>query len=201
MFKWSEYKDGDVLYEAFLPEHERESDHWLLRASSRGHVLAERCLSLTWRPKFGPDWGDVAALESMTDKLVSELSISAVPDGIGDYVPEAIGGWPAEPVIHAMLYALVEQYAQAEASLGLGDEQSATYLGLPVRASARGLYPFAVTPARNGRMRRLIALDEVLKRRQDVRPLKEALLSAVLDGNIPRLRTLLQAAGIDFESD
>lgn len=201
MIKWGEFHEGDVLYEAFLPEHEQEPCEWLVRASCRGHILGERHLSLTWPPKFGPDVDDVAAVEAMAGTLITELANAPVPDGAGAYVPATIDLPPTEPILHAMLYAVIEQYAQAEASIGLSEEQSAAYLGLPVRAAARGLFPFAVTSARDDRMHRLIALDHVLKNHANLRAVKSELLSAVLDSDISRLRALLKAAGVDPTSD
>lgn len=201
MIKWSEFREGDVLYEAFLPEHERETCGWLIRASCRGHVLAERRETLTWPPRFGPDMGDVAVLEAITDGLVTELATAQVPDGEGPYVPPASELGPVDPYVHAVLYALVEEYAQSEAAFGLTEEQSTAYLSLPVRASARGLYPLAVTPERDHRMRRLIALERVLSSRSDLQPHKDTLLEAVLAYDIPRLRTVLKDLGVEIGSE
>lgn len=201
MIKWSEFREGDVLYEAFLPEHERETSGWLLRASCRGHVLAERRETLTWPPRFGPDMGDVAVLEAITEGLVTELASAQVPEGEGPYVAPASELGPFDPYVHAVLYALVEEYARSEATFALTEEQSTAYLSLPVRANARGLYPMAVTPERDHRMRRLIALERVLSSRADLQPHKDTLLQAVLACDLPRLRMVLQDLGVDFGSD
>lgn len=200
MIKWSEFREGDVLYEAFLPEHQRETCGWLIRASCRGHILAERRETLTWPPRFGPDVGDVAVLEAITDALVKELATAQVPDGEGPYVPPASKLRPVDPYMHAVLYALVEEYAKAEAAFGLTEEQSTAYLSLPVCAHARGIYPLAVTPERDHRMRRLIALDRVLGGRADLQAHKHTLLEAVLAYDIPRLRAVLQELGVDIGS-
>lgn len=201
MIKWAEFIDGNFLYEAFLPEHEQEACEWLLRASCRGHILAERRRSLTWPPKFGPDGGDVAALEAMTEVLFAEMSSVAVHEGTGAYVPGTVAVAQAEPFLHAVLCALVEDYSRAEVSLGLDGQQSTAYLDLPICASASGLYPFAVTPKRDDRMRRMIALDRALKARAELQAIKGELLSSVLEANIPRLRALVGAAGVDIEGD
>jgi hypothetical protein len=141
MIKWNEFEENEVLYEAFLPEHEKEACGWLVRASRRGHVLAERRLTLTWPPRFGPDVGDVAALEAMVDTLVNELKDTPAPVGNGSYMPTPSQISEAEPILHAMLHALVQQYSEAERFIGLTEAQTAGYLGLPVVASAEGLYP------------------------------------------------------------
>ncbi len=200
MIKWSEFREGEVLYEAFLPEHEEEPCDWLIRASSRGHILGERRHPLTWPPKFGPDAGDVAAVEAITEVMITEVAAADVPDGEGTYVPSTVDLSPSEPILHAMLYALVEQYAQAEGSLGLSEEQSASYLGLPICAGARGLYPFAVTRNRDDRMNRLIALDHALKSRTELQSIRVELLTAVLDYDMVLLRNLLGAAGVEIAS-
>ena len=71
----------------------------------------------------------------------------------------------------------------------------------PVVANVRGLYPFAVTRARDGKMNRMIALAAVLGARPDKQACTGDLVDAVLAEDIPRLRRLLVAAGIDFSSD
>ena len=196
MIKWSECHEGDVLYEVFLPEHEKEPCQWLVRASSRGHILAERRQSLTWPPRFGPDMGDVAVLEAAIEVLVNELATSVVPDGEGNYAPARLDIPPADPFVHAVQYTLIEEYAEAEASIGLTEEQSAAFLNLPVSAGAAGLYTLAVTPERDHRMRRVIALDRLMKSRPAIHALKDDLLGAVLADDSPRLRSLLEDAGI-----
>jgi hypothetical protein len=99
------------------------------------------------------------------------------------------------------LYALVEQYAESADSVGLSAAQSAAYLELSVGARVRGLFPAAVTPERDARMRRLIALDHALRNRPEVLPIKNHLMNAVLASDIPRIRELLRSVGLDPGSD
>lgn len=106
--------------------------------------------------------------------------------------PVASDFGPVDPYRRALLYALVEEYAKAEAALGFTEEPSAAYLSLPVCANARGPYPLAVAPERDPRMRRLIALERVLSGRSGLQPHKDKLLDAVLAYDIPRLRTILR---------
>ena len=201
MIKWSESNDGDVLYEAFLPEHEEEPCHWLIRASCRGHILAERTESLTWPPRFGPDVDDVAVLRGLTDTLAKDLTPYAMPDGEGNYAPAPVEVPQPEPILHALQYALIQEYVEAEVSIGLTDAQSAAYLNFPVVAGASGLYPMAVTPQRDHRMRGIVALDRLLKDRPDAHAFKSDLLSAVLADDIARVRVLLEGAGIVKDGD
>lgn len=198
MIKWSEFEEGGVLYEAFLREHEKEPCGWLVRASCRGHVLAERRLSLTWPPRFGPDVGDVAALKATAEMLINQQQDKALPVGKGTYAPVPSQMSAPEPILHAMLYSLVQQYAEAERFLGLTETQTAEYLGLPVIASAEGLYPFAMTRTRDGKMNRIVALARVLKAKPEIHLHKETLLGAVLADDIPQLRSMLAAAGVEI---
>lgn len=197
MIKWSEFYEGGVLYEAFLPEHERESCAWLLRASCRGHILKEVSLGLTWPPRFGPDTGDVGAIEAVAEKLIAELANPEVPPGVGSYLPSNEQTLQVDPLIHAMHHALIEEFSESEASIGLSPEQSAKYLELPVCASARGLFPVAVTSERDSRMRRLIALVHLMNNRHEVQPIRSDLMSALLAQDLPQLRRLLGVAGVD----
>lgn len=197
MIKWAELRDGDVLYEVFLPEHESEACDSLLRASSRGHILGERRLSLTWPPRFGPDVDDMAATERMAEKLAVELDSTPRPEGEGTYRAGPIDLPPVEPILLAFSYALVEQFVQAEASLGLSEAQTAAYLHLPVTAGASGLYPYAVTAERDARMRKLIALDVMLKRHPALQTVQADVLNAVLTSDQSTLLELLAKAGLD----
>ena len=201
LIKWSEFREGDVLYEAFHPEHEQEGCAWLLRASCRGHILSEQHLRMTWPPRFGPDAGDVAAVEALAEKMVETLSTIEIPQGEGAYVPSTSTLPPAEPHVHAVLYALVDQYAQSADSIGLNAEESAAYLELSGRPCAKGLFPAAVTPERDSRMRRLIALDHALRNQPEVLPIRRDLMNAVLASDIPGIRELLRSVGLEPGSD
>lgn len=198
MIKWSEFREGDVLYEALLPEHEREGCEWLVRASCRGHILAERHETLTWRPRFGPDAGDVAVLEAIAAGLARQLQTIEVPHGDGPYVPLALPHAPPGPLLQAVRYALVAECARAEAALGITKEQMAAYLSLPIVAHVGGLYPFAVTPDRDLRMRRLIVLEALIER-DGLQAHRETLLAPVLAFDIQRLRAVLLELGPDIE--
>jgi hypothetical protein len=196
MIKWVDCLEGEILYEFFLPEHEAERCEWLVRVSARGHILDERRGRLTWRPKFGPDCGDVAVVEAATDEMARAAVATPLPDSPGTYVPQEVSLPPTNPMTHAVLYALVEEYSEAERALGLTPEQTANYLQLPVIASAAGLHPFAVTPQRDNRMRRAIALMHILKNHPETAPKRGALLDAVLAEDITTLKNILADLGL-----
>lgn len=202
MIKWNDCQEGAVLYEVFLPEHERELCVWLVRASARGHVLAERRGALTWTPRFGPDMGDVAAIEVVTEKLIHELADCNLPATQGDYQPQAVRLPPSEPMTHALLFRLIEDYVDAQRELGVSGHQTAQYLALPVDDVA-GLHPYAVTVERDRRMRRLIALRDAMQRHPAMNDQREALVAAVLAEDMPALTSLLAAflPGLHIEDE
>lgn len=198
MIKWGEFKDGDAVFEAFLPEHNAESDAWLLRSSRHGHILEERRVRLTWPPRFGPDSGDVAQIEAELDASmarVAQLQPSAMP---GTYVPGPCNEAPTEPHVLAVLANLLTEYVEAEKALGLTHDQSRAYLSLPDGASAGDLYPIAITPDRDGRIHRLIGLARVVARDSRVLPRKPELLAAVLAGDVQAIRSVLAAQGVQL---
>lgn len=154
MIKWAEFRQDDVLYEAFLPEHEREIQEWLLRASSRGHVLEERRRTLSYEPRFGPDSGDVAALEAELDKAIARVATLDAPSTDGTYVAKPIEVEEPSPQLHFVLHMAIQDYCNSEGALGISVDQTADFLELPPGMGAAGLFPFAVTPKRFDRMRK-----------------------------------------------
>ena len=170
MIKWGEYQHDGVIYEGFLPEHEGEPQEWLHRVSRNGHILEERRIRLNWRPRFGPDNGDVAALETELDAAMVRVQGHAVPEDAGPYVPQACEISASGPEIHAVFHYLVEEFKQATAALGITIEQSIAFLGLPAGTGPDGLYPFAITPKRDSRMRRVTALAESVERGETIDP-------------------------------
>jgi hypothetical protein len=201
VIKWGEFKDGNAVFEAFLPEHDRESSAWLLRSSRHGHVLEERRVRLTWPPRFGPDSGDVAKIEAELDASMARVAPLQPPATQGGYVPGPCDDVASEPHVLAVLAALLAEYVDAEKALGLTEEQSRTYLGLPHGTRADGLYPMAVTPKRDGQMRRMIALARVVERDSRMFPRKSDLLAAVLADDISCVRGIVSAQGVEREED
>ncbi len=196
MIKWSEFAEGDSLFEAFLPEHDRESSSWLLRWSRNGHIVEERRVGLTWPPRFGPDAGDVAQIEAVLDNLITGLSAQPPLETPGDYVPTPISPLTSEPHVLAALAVCVAEYIDAERILGLNEEETRRYLALPDRAKADGLYPMAVTPERDHRMRRLITLARLLEQDARAAPRRTELIAAVLADDVPTIVRIRVESGI-----
>ena len=197
MLKYGHFEEADTVYEAFLPESDRESGGWLIRASRRGHVVAERNVQIEWRPLFGPDVGDVAALEAGLDRLIRDIKDTPFPEGRGDYVPGDVQIEPPEPALHVSLHAILQDFQDAAAKLGLTAEAIGTFLGLPENTSIEDLYPIAVTKARYGRMQRIVALCALSERHASIGARRAALIEAVLKGDDMQLNQELAATGFE----
>lgn len=199
MIKWSEFRDGEFLFEAFLPEHERQSKSWLLRTSRRGHVIDEERISLVWPPRFGPDLGDVALLESTLDVVIDRVKTLSPPESDGAYQAGAIEAVDPNPYVHAVLHGLLVEYVEAEASLKLSPEQTAAYLELDLGLGADGLFPMAITPRRDARMRKLTALAHLAASDERVKPRTSDLVAALIQDDVPAIRLVLEQAGVNLE--
>ena len=196
MLKYGHFEEADTVYEAFLPESDKESSHWLIRASRRGHVVAERHVRIGWRPMFGPDVGDVAALEEGLDRLIVEIKDTPFPDSQGDYVPGEVQIEAPNPLMHAALYAMLQDFPEAAAALGLTREVTSTFLALPAHCRVEDLYPVAVTKERYGRMQRVVALGALSEKHAEVRARSATLIDAVLRDDVDRLKQELDATGL-----
>lgn len=196
MIKWSEFVEGDSLFEAYLPEHNCESCSWLLRWSRNGHIVEERRIGLTWPPRFGPDVGDVAQIEAVLDKLITGLAAQPPLKISGDYVPAPFSPLPSEPHVLAALALCVAEYIDAERMLGLNAEETHRYLALPDHATVDGLYPMAVTPERDRRMRRLVTLAKLLEKDTRAAPRRTELIAAALAEDVPAIVRILEDSGI-----
>ncbi|MBS0457908.1 MAG: hypothetical protein JSS44_11320 [Proteobacteria bacterium] len=197
LLKWSECQEEDTLYEAFLPGHDQDGQTWLLRASRNGHILAERHIPMVWRPRFGPDQGDVAHLESELERLIDDLRTEPSPHATdGPYIPGPVEVDPPDPYEHAALHALLEDYTSATVALELTPSAHLSLLDLPTGYSLDGLYPVAITAKRAERMRRLIALQRVLERYPALVASKPALLAAVTTDELTAIKQMLEDAGV-----
>jgi len=200
VIKWGEFRDGDAVFEAFLPEHEGEAQEWLLRASRMGHILKERRIGLTWPPRFGPDQGDVVRAEVELEALMATVAALPVPGMDGAYTPGPCMVADPEPILHASLQALLDDYLEAIASLGVTGDQARNHLGLPEGMAVRGLFPMAITKDRDGRMNRVIALAKMTERDERFQRHSVELLAAILTEDIAAIRYLLAKLGFDVEA-
>lgn len=198
MIKWAECREGDVLFEVFLPEHDRESSGCLLRAICHGQIVQERQIRLTWPPRFGPDMGDVAAIEAELEALSQEIAQHPMPMArTGSYAPGSVESVPQDPVVHALLYSLIEAYVEAESMLSITPEQTVAYLELPTGVTAKGLYPIAVIQRREHRMRRMIAMANLIESEPSVHVRETDLIDAALRNDVAEIRNILGACGIE----
>ena len=196
MLKWRDYEEDGTLFEVFLPEHDRESSSALLRAVCRGHIVAERWVHLTWRPTFGPDEGDVAALDAELDGLIVELASKPAPETGGSYVPGPVQIEPPDPFVHAEAATTLTQFQSAMAALEMDPVQVGAWLALPDGCSVDDLFPVALTPPRAHCMRKAIALQQLVDHRPEVHQRRKALVAALLCDDVAALRDELEAAGI-----
>ena len=71
---------------------------------------------------------------------------------------------------------MVEATWDAQATLGVTDDLVAMYLALPVRAGVAGPFLFAVSPERDDRMHRLVAMARSFQSRPSTVEHKDRLL-------------------------
>jgi hypothetical protein len=199
VIKWGEFRDGGFLFEAFLPEHEGQQLSWVIRTSCRGHVVDERRIQLVWPPRFGPDAGDVARLESVLDVVIESVKRLSLPESEGAYEAGASEAVDPDPYVHAALHGLLDEYVEAEATLQLSPEQSAAYLDLDPGLSAQGLFPMAITPRRDARMRKLAALARLVISDDRVRGRAPELVAALMRDDSPAIRAVFEQAGLHGE--
>jgi len=198
MLKWSEYRESGVLFEAYLPEHAAEPQEWLLRASRDGWILVEQQLRLDWTPRFGPDVGDIAALESALDKLLRELASGALDKSASELVAAPIYEPPApqlrasNPLSDALRYDALQYYCEIAKALVLEPQVCSQFIGLADDRPIEGLLPYAVTEAMAERMGLVVATGVVILRYRD--PKRAVLLaklhSAMEAGNGDDIRQL-----------
>ncbi|MBS0598832.1 MAG: hypothetical protein JSR92_16275 [Proteobacteria bacterium] len=196
MLKWRDYSENGTLFEAFLPECDAEGISALLRAVRRGHVVAEHRVSLTWRPTFGPDGGDVQAMDAALDGMISDLASQEPPESEGTYVPGPVEIDEPDPYRHASLHALLEASKDAMTALEVSPEQVQGLLGLPNGCALDDLYPLAITPRRADGMHKAIALRRLLETHEALRARRMVVLGAMLRGDTVTVRNELEAAGI-----
>lgn len=199
MIKWGEFREAGFLFEAFLPEHEGQQLSWVMRTSCRGHVVDERRIQLVWPPRFGPDAGDVARLESALDAVIERVKGLFLPESEGTYkagAPEAVD---PDPYVYAALHGLLAEYVEAEATLQLSPEQTAAYLDLDPGYRAEGLFPMAITPRRDARMRKLAALARLVISDDRVRGRAPELVAALMRDDAPAIRAVFEQAGLHGE--
>ncbi|MGN6519981.1 MAG: hypothetical protein ACTHK2_11220 [Dokdonella sp.] len=162
MIKWSDYEQGGVVFEAFLPSDETEPQEWLLRASRNGVLLTERRISLVWVPRFGPDVSDVAQLEEALDDMLIELSagvLAAKADGrkvtIEPLHPIADANFPENA---ALAHIALTEYAKTLQTLQLPPPLFRAFARLPPTPALGALLPMTVSVEMRNHMLAVIAV-------------------------------------------
>jgi hypothetical protein len=75
MDEWSRFELGGHLFVAFLPSSDDEDQVFTLVVSKDGRELRREAIPLLHRPIFGPDAGDVAALNARVEAVIRELGL------------------------------------------------------------------------------------------------------------------------------
>ena len=196
MLKWRDFIEKDILFEVFLPECDGDGSAAVLRAVRHGNLVAEEQVSLTWRPIFGPDDGDVQAMDTAFDRMISNLACFKPPRSKGTYVPGPVEVEDPDPYLHASLHTLLEESKEAMAVLEVPIKQLQAWLELPEGCAVGDLYPMAITPRRADGLRKAIALRRLLERHETLRARRTVVLEAMIRGDSVALRHELEAAGI-----
>lgn len=167
MIKWSDYEQGGVIFEAFLPSDEAEPQEWLLRASRNGVLLAERRIRLIWVPRFGPDVSDVAQLEEALDGMLIDLS-SGVLDAKAD--GRKVTAEPARPIAEAnspenaaLAHIALTAYAKTLQTLQLPPPLFRAFARLPPTPALGALLPMMVGVEMRNHMLAVVSVGELIE--------------------------------------
>lgn len=196
MLKWGEFTEDGTIYEAFHPESDKDGGSWMIRVVRRGHVISERHIPMIYRPTFGPDTGDVAALERALDQLIGEVSSQPFPQEAGPYVALPVQVEQVDPLLHATCHALLNQFPAAARELGMSREVVAKLLSLPEGWDVDDLYPVAITAERQARMQITLAIQALTERNPRLSLHMPVLLEAIMEDDISILQRELEQAGI-----
>lgn len=67
------FEEKGYCFEALMPASDEERCEFRLQVKANGGLLLDIPVAMLYRPIFGPDVGDVAALEDLTDRVVTAL--------------------------------------------------------------------------------------------------------------------------------
>lgn len=167
MVKWSDYEQDGVIFEAFLPSDETETQEWLVRASRGGILLTERRIRLTWVPRFGPDISDVAQLEEALDGMLVELSegaLDAKADGRKVTIePRRATAQANSPEDAALAHIALTAYAKSLQALHLPPPLFRAFARLPPTPALGSLLPMMVSIEMRDRMLAVIAVGDLIQ--------------------------------------
>jgi len=72
---WGEFDIGEHHFTASLPDSDTESQDWTIVVTKHGEEVRRETIPLTYRPRFGPDVGDVGELNGRIEEIIKELGI------------------------------------------------------------------------------------------------------------------------------
>ena len=67
------FEEKGYFFEAWMPASDAESCEFRLQVKANGGLLLDIPVPMAYRPIFGPDLGDVAELQAITERLVAAL--------------------------------------------------------------------------------------------------------------------------------
>jgi hypothetical protein len=80
MTEWSRFERGGDTFIASLPDSAAEAQVFAICVMRGDRVIRSETVPLIHQPIFGPDVGDVAALEERVEEIVTELGLKEHDD-------------------------------------------------------------------------------------------------------------------------
>lgn len=161
---WAAFTENGFLFEAFLPESEDESQVWTVRIS-RGAEAHMHQLRLTWPPQFGPDGGDIAALERLSEQQAAALAargdVTVTPSEAVPPTPDA-GTLPTDPMAGAIAFQLLRGFDDVMEAWAMTDDERRRWLGRRSDQPIRRLFAWAITADDRERLRQTLMLHSLL---------------------------------------
>lgn len=75
MQEWSRFELSGHVFIAYLPSNDQEPQHFTISVLKDGTEIRRETVPLLYRPVFGPDVGDVAALNAKVEQIIAELGL------------------------------------------------------------------------------------------------------------------------------
>lgn len=88
MDEWSRFELKGHVFVAYLPSSREEPKVFTLVVSKEGQEVRRETVPLLYEPVFGPDVGDVAALNERVEEVVRELGLEDDDGSRGGAGPE-----------------------------------------------------------------------------------------------------------------
>ncbi|MDT4965974.1 MAG: hypothetical protein QOJ64_711 [Acidobacteriota bacterium] len=73
MTSFASFEERGYTVQAFMPSGSTEPLVWTIRITRGEELIREATVPMSYEPRFGPDVGDVQALEAETGKILAEL--------------------------------------------------------------------------------------------------------------------------------